>query len=201
MVDRRSLPALGHGGCFDVAGVVVGVEEVRFVLPDGVGKRGAVGAERERGYMVEGVAGNYARQFWDCRLAAPAPFCLWLPSFRGSLWFGGRSLRRGKGSRTGAAAARVLGPCHEFHFRGPGGDIPGDEGGQQQAVGWRCCALAADCGHLDRSLVAESSSTCGWTAGHLWVSAVTQPCAGGALRIWRIFRRADIAPASSWVDL
>ena len=71
--------------------------------------------------MVEGVAGNYARQFWDCRLAAPAPFCLWWPSFRGSLWFGGRSLRRGKGSRTGAAAARALGPCHEFHFRGPGG--------------------------------------------------------------------------------
>ena len=40
-----------------------------------------------------------------------------------------------------------------------GGDIPGDEGGQQQAAGWRCCALAADCGRLDRSLAAESSST------------------------------------------
>ena len=92
MVDRRSLPALGHGGCFDVAGVVVGVEEVRFVLPDGVGKRGAVDAERERGYMVEGVAGNYARQFWDCRPAAPSPFYLWWPSSRGSLWSGGRSL-------------------------------------------------------------------------------------------------------------
>jgi len=63
MADRRSLPALEHGGCFDVAGVVVGVEEVRFVLPDGVGKRGAVDAERERGCMVEGVVGNYARQF------------------------------------------------------------------------------------------------------------------------------------------
>ena len=54
MVDRRSLPTLGHGGCFDVVGVVVGVEEVRFVLPDGVGKRGAVDAGRERGYMVGG---------------------------------------------------------------------------------------------------------------------------------------------------
>src|SRR6187455_165304 len=54
MVDRRSLPALGHGGCFGVAGVVVGVEEVRFVLPDGVGKRGAVDAEREHGYMGGG---------------------------------------------------------------------------------------------------------------------------------------------------
>ena len=136
MVDRRSLPALGHGGCFDVAGVVVGVEEVRFVLPDGVGKRGAVDAERERGYMVEGVAGNYARQFWDCRLAAPAPFCLWWPSSRGSLWSGGRSLRRGKGNRIGAAAAApALDPCREFHFRGPGGDILGGEGDQQQAVG------------------------------------------------------------------
>jgi hypothetical protein len=30
------------------------VEEVRFVLPDGVGKRGAVDAERERGYMGVG---------------------------------------------------------------------------------------------------------------------------------------------------
>ena len=201
MVDRRSLLALGHGECFGVAGVVVGMEEVRFVLPDGVGKRGAVGAGRERGCMVEGVAGNYARQFWDCRLAAPAPFCLWWPSSRGSLWFGGRSLRRGKGSRTGAAAARALGPCHEFRFRGLGGDIPGDEGGQQRDAGWRCCALAADCGHLDRSLVAESSSMCGWTAGHPWASAVTQLCAGGALRIWHIFQRADIAPEGSWVDL
>ena len=136
MADRQSLPALEHGGCFDVVGVVVGVGEVRFVLPDGVGKRGAVDAERERGYMVEGVAGNYARQFWDCRLAAPAPFCLWWPSSRGSLWSGGRSLRRGKGNRIGAAAvAPALDPCREFRFRGPEGDSLGGEGDQQQAVG------------------------------------------------------------------
>jgi hypothetical protein len=121
MVDRRSLPALGRGGCFDVAGVVVGVGEVRFVLPDGVGKRGAVDAGRGRGYMVEGVAGKCARQLWGCRLAAPVPFCLWWPSFRGSLWFGGRSLRRGRGSRIGASAAHALDPYHELHFRGPGG--------------------------------------------------------------------------------
>ena len=89
MVDWRSLPALGCGGCFDVAGVVVGVGEVRFVLPDGVGKRGAVDAGRGRGYMVEGVAGKCVRQLWGCRLAAPVPFCLWWPSFRGSLWFVG----------------------------------------------------------------------------------------------------------------
>jgi hypothetical protein len=82
-----------------------------------------------------------------------------------------------------------------------GGDIPGGEGGQQRDAGWRCCALATDCSRLDRSLAAESSSTCGWTVGHLRVSAATQPCAGGALRIWHIFQRADIAPGGSWVDL
>ena len=202
MVDRRSLPALGHGGCFGVAGVVVGVEEVRFVLPDDVGKRGAVDAGRGRGCMVEGVADKCARQLWGCRLAAPVPFCLWWPSFRGSLWFGGRSLRRGKGNRTGvAAAAPALDPCREFHFRGPGGDIPGGEGRQQRGAGWRCCALAVDCGRLDRSLAAESSSTCGWTVEHLWASSETQPCTGGALRIWCIFQIADIIPRGSWADL
>ncbi|KAL5670301.1 hypothetical protein ACJX0J_022522, partial [Zea mays] len=53
--------------------------EVRFVLPDGVGKRGAVDAGRERGYMVEEVAGNCARQFWGCRLAAPTHAGAWPP--------------------------------------------------------------------------------------------------------------------------
>jgi hypothetical protein len=201
MADRRSLPALGRGGCFGVAGVAVGVEEVRFVPPDGVGKRGAVDAGRGRGYMVEGVVGSCARQFWGCRLAAPVPFCLWWPSFRGSLWFDGRNLRHGKGNRIGAVAAPALGPYREFHFRGPGGDTPGDEGGQQRDAGWRCCALAADCSRLERSLVAESLSTCGWTVGRPWASAVTQPCAGGALRIWHIFQRADIAPGGFWADL
>jgi hypothetical protein len=121
MVDRRSLPALVHGGCFDVADVVVGVGEVRFVLPNGVGKHGAVDAERGRGYMVEGVAGKCARQPGGCRLVAPVPSCLWWPSSLGSLWFGGRSLHRGRGSRIGAAAARAPDPYHEYHFRGPGG--------------------------------------------------------------------------------
>jgi hypothetical protein len=97
------------------------VGEVRFVLLDGVGKRGAVDAGRGRGYMVEGVAGRCVRQLWGCRLAAPVPSCLWWPSFLGSLWFGGRSLRRGRDSRIGAAAARVPGPYREFHLRGPGG--------------------------------------------------------------------------------
>jgi hypothetical protein len=82
-----------------------------------------------------------------------------------------------------------------------GGDIPGGEGRQQRGAGWRCCALAVDCGRLDRSLVAESSSTCGWTVEHLWASFETQPCAGEALRIWRIFQIADITPGGSWADL
>ena len=175
--------------------------EVRFVLPDGVGKHGAVDAGQGRGCMVEGVADKCVRRLLGCRPVASVPSCLWWPSSLGSLWFGGRSLRRETGSKIGAAVAHVPGPVREFRFHGPGGDIPGGEGPHQRGAGWRCCALAVDCGHLDRSLVAESSSTCGWTAGHLWASAVTQPCAGGALRIWHIFRRADIAPASSWVDL
>ena len=99
----------------------MGVGEVRFVLPGGVGMRGAVDAGRGRGCMVEGVADKCARQLWGCRLAAPVPFCLWWPSFRGSLWFGGRSLRHGRGSRIGAAAAHAPDPYREFHFRGPGG--------------------------------------------------------------------------------
>jgi hypothetical protein len=201
MADRRSLPALEHGGCFDVAGVVVEVAEVRFVLPDDVGKRGAVGARRGRGYMVEGVAGKCVRQLWGCRQAAPVPSCLWWPSFLGSLWFGGRILRHGRGSRTGAAAAPAPDPYREFHFRSPGGDTPGDEGRQQRGAGWRCCALAVHCGRLDRSPAAESSSTCGWTVEHLLASFGTQPCAGGALRIWSTFQTADIIPGGSWADL
>jgi hypothetical protein len=82
-----------------------------------------------------------------------------------------------------------------------GGDIPDGEGRHQRGAGWRCCAPAADCGRLDRSLAAELSSTCGWTVEHLWVSSKTQPCAGGALRIWRIFQISDIIPGGSWADL
>jgi hypothetical protein len=63
MVDWRSPLALvlgggWGGGCFAVDGV--GVGEVRFVPPGGVGMRGAVEAERGRGCMVEGVAGMRA---------------------------------------------------------------------------------------------------------------------------------------------
>jgi hypothetical protein len=42
--------------------VEVGVGEVRFVPPGGVGMRGAVDAERGRGCMAEGVADMCARQ-------------------------------------------------------------------------------------------------------------------------------------------
>jgi hypothetical protein len=71
--------------------------------------------------MVEGVAGMCVRQLWGCRLATPVPSSLWWPSFLGSLWFGGRSLRHGRGSTIGAAAAHAPDPYREFHFRGPGG--------------------------------------------------------------------------------
>jgi hypothetical protein len=59
---------------------------------------------------------------------------------------------------------------------------------------------AVDCGRPDRSLTAKVSSTFGWTVEGPWVSFGTRPCAGGALRIWHIFRTADIAPGGSWVD-
>jgi hypothetical protein len=49
------------------------------------------------------------------------PSCLWWPSSLGSLWFGGRSLRRGTSSKIGAPAAHVLGLDHEPRSRGPGG--------------------------------------------------------------------------------
>jgi hypothetical protein len=54
---------LGVVDVFAVDGVGVGVGEVRFVPPGGVGKRGAVEAERGRGCMAEGVADMCARQF------------------------------------------------------------------------------------------------------------------------------------------
>jgi hypothetical protein len=59
MADRQSLLALGledgwGGGCFAVAGVEVGVGEVGFVPPGGVGMCGAVDAERGHGGMAEG---------------------------------------------------------------------------------------------------------------------------------------------------
>jgi hypothetical protein len=63
------------------------------------------------------------------------------------------------------------------------GDIPGGEGRRQRGAGWRCCALAADCGRPDRSLAAKASSTCGWTVECLWISSETRVCASGALRI------------------
>src|SRR5688572_29637561 len=83
--------------------------------------RGAVDAGRGRGCMVEGVADKCARQLCGCRLAAPVPSCLWWPSFLGSLWFGGRSLRHKKDSRIGVAAAHAPDPYHGFRFHDPGG--------------------------------------------------------------------------------
>jgi hypothetical protein len=81
-----------------------------------------------------------------------------------------------------------------------GGDTPGGEGPRQRGAGWRCCAPAPDCGRPDRSLPARASSTCGWTVEGLWVCSETRLCAGGALRIWRIFQIANTAPGGSWAD-
>jgi hypothetical protein len=83
----------------------------------------------------------------------------------------------------------------------PWGDNLGGEGPHQRGAGWRCCVPAAGCGRPDRSLTATVSSTFGWTMEGLWVSSSIRPCAGGALRIWHIFRTADTAPGGSWVDL
>jgi hypothetical protein len=112
---------LGGGGCLAVAGVEVGVGEVRFVPPGGVGTRGGVDAERGRGCMAVGVVDMCARQLLGCRLVAPETSCLWWPSFLGSPLLGARSLRRGTSSKICAAAAPVLGPDHELRCRGPGG--------------------------------------------------------------------------------
>ena len=175
---------------------------VRLVPPGGVGMRGWVDAGRGRGCMVVGGGVDMcARQLLGCRLVAPETSCLWWPSFLGSPLLGACSLCRGTSSKICAAAAPVHGPDHEFCCRGPRGDNLGGEGPHQRGAGWRCYALAVDCGRLDRSPAAESSSTCGWTVEHLWASFETQPCAGGALRIWRIFQTPDIIPGGSWADL
>jgi hypothetical protein len=57
-------------------GVAVGVGEVQFVPPGGVGMRGWADAERGRGYMVVGVVDMCARQLLGCRLVAPETSCL-----------------------------------------------------------------------------------------------------------------------------
>jgi hypothetical protein len=82
-----------------------------------------VDVERGRGCMVVGVVDMCARQPLGCRLVAPETSYPWWPSFPGSPSLGARSLRCEIGSRICAAAAPVLGPDHEFHFRGPEGII------------------------------------------------------------------------------
>jgi hypothetical protein len=147
--------------------------------------------------MVVRVVDMCARQLLCCRLVAPETSYLWWPSFPGSPLLGARSLRHETSSKICAAAAPVVGPDHEFHCHGPREDNLGGEGPHQRGAGWRCCAPAADCGRPDRSLTMRVSSTFGWTAEGLWVSSRTRPCAGGALRIWHIFRTADTALGGS----
>jgi hypothetical protein len=73
--------------------------------------------------MVVGVVDMCARQPLGCQLVAPETSCPWWPSFPGSPLLGARSLCYETCSRICATAAPVLGPDHEFHFRGPGGII------------------------------------------------------------------------------
>jgi hypothetical protein len=141
-----------------------------------------------------------ARQLLGCRLVAPETSCLWWPSFPGSPLLGAHSLRCETSSRIGAAVALVQGPDNEFHCRGPGGDNLGGEGPHQRGAGWQCYVPATDSGRPDRGLTAKVLSTFGWSVEGPWVFSGTQPCAGGALRIWHTFRTADTAPGGSWVD-
>jgi hypothetical protein len=111
-----------------------------------------------------------------CRLAAPVPSCLWWPSFLGSLWFGGHSLRHGRDSRIGAAAAHAPDPYREFRFRGPGGIF-------LAARGVSNGVLVGDVVHL---LLTATVST-----GVLLRSP--RPCAAGLWSIFGLPLRLDLA--------
>jgi hypothetical protein len=143
------------------------VGEVRSVLPGGVGMRGAVDAGRGvdvwwRGLLIS-VRDNSRVVGW-LRPCHPVSGGL-------RLWAVSGLVRAVFAMKKTVESARWLRtpptPTASSIFAALGGDIPGGEGRHQRGAGWRCCAPAADCGHLDRSLAAESSSTCGWTVEHL----------------------------------
>jgi hypothetical protein len=140
-----------------------------------------------------------ARQLLGCRLVVLGTSCPWWPSFSGSpCWvravFAVKQvvksawLLRPSLAPTTSAIAVTLG----------GGNLDG-KGPRRQGAGWQCYAPAADCGCPDRSLTVKVLSMFGWTAEGPWVSSRTRPCAGGALRIWHTFQKADRALGGSWV--
>jgi hypothetical protein len=103
------------------------------------------------------------------------------------------NLRHETGSNICAVAAPIPGPGLARHYRGPGGDSLDGERPRRGGAGWLCSALAAGYGCPVRSLTAKALSRFGWTTEGPWAFSETQPCADGALRIWRTSRTADRA--------
>jgi hypothetical protein len=102
-----------------------------------------------------------ARQLLGCRLVAPETSCLWWPSFPGSPLLGARSLHRETSSKICATAAPVLGPDHEFHYRGPGGII-------LEARGLTSRVLVGDVVHLLLTAAVLTESDCEGLV-HVWL--------------------------------
>ena len=84
-------------------------------------------------------------------------------------------------------------------FPRPWGDILDGERPRWRGASWLCCAPAADCVCLVRSMAVKALSRFGWTVEGPWAFSETQPFTDGALWIWRISRIADRALVDFWV--
>jgi hypothetical protein len=137
----------------------------QFVLPDGADMRGWVDAARGRCCMVViGGGGMCARRLSGCWLAVLKTSCPWWPSFPGSLLLGARNPCHETGSKIYVVVVPVPGPTLSCHYRGPGGDILDGERPRLWGAGWLCCAPAAHCVCLVRSLAVKAWSRFCWTA-------------------------------------
>jgi hypothetical protein len=179
-----------------VAGVEVGVREVRFVPPGGVGMvvrwklSGAVVVclrellicvrdnSRVVGWLRPRHPVSGGLRFWAVPCRARAVFAV-EQAVKST-----RLLRPSPALTTSSVVAAL-------------GDTLGGEGPHQRGAGWGCCVPATDYDRPDWSLATKVLSMYGWTAEGLWVSSGTRPCAGGALLTWHIFRTADTAPGGS----